>query len=114
MGVVSGQLTFTATGSASYNIGLAANGVEFYCGPRDGVTETVGYLNIGHADGDNQFAIAHKDGKTVCKLDRCVVAYNSSGTEVLNVEFTGFSGTSLTFNVHTYNVDYPVQIVARS
>lgn len=113
MATISGQLTFASTGTQTYDLGVTVTEIDLYGGPRNGTTETTGFLNVGHADANNQFCIAHKDSKSVMLTNRCFKAYDSTGTVVLDVSFTSFSGTNVTFNVNTANTSYPVQLVGR-
>lgn len=110
---LSGQITLSGTGAQSYYVGITPIDITFYSGARSSTVETVGYLNVGHADDSYQFVIPHKDGKSQIIQNKCIYAYNSAGTKVLDATYTGASGGYINFNVTTSNPNYPIQLVMR-
>jgi hypothetical protein len=115
MSVVSGKATFSSTGSQMIFIGIGFNDVDFYAGPRDGVTETNQLFAIGHADPNKQFCHTTRDGSSETTQNKCMRLKDASGTVVLEFNVTGGWGTSImTCNVTAANANYPFELVARS
>lgn len=115
MSVKSGKATFSATGSQMLFIGINFNDVDFYAGPRDGVTETNQLLAVGHADSAKQFCHTTRDGSSETSQTKCMRLKDAAGNVVLEFNVSGGWGTSImTCNVTVANINYPFELVART
>lgn len=107
MSVVSGQVTFTSTGTVDVNFGQTVNSLEAVAG------YTGGAKSFGHADSSNQFC--YDTVTTGGKTSKFLVIYNSSGAKVVEANVVSGWGTSIIrFNVTAASSSFPWDAIVRS
>lgn len=103
MSVVAGKVTFGSTGNKTVSIGVQPNDIMFFV---DSVSQ------IGYADASPyQFS---RSPSFATDRTKAVVAYDGSGTKVLEFNVTGFTVSGFTCNVTVASASYPFDLIART
>jgi len=101
MSDIAGKVTFGSTGSKTVAIGIAANDISFY--PEN--SPTCGFA-------DHSFQFSRTPGQST-DYTKALVAYDTSGSKILEFNVTGWGATSFTCSVTFVSGTQSFALVAR-